>query len=542
MKKILNIIFFAIATNLYAYDLNSIDRSKPVWSDHTVTLYHHFFLMEAFRPINSGICEAENSDYENWINLSTVADPITKVIPQNYSPDSSVDIFDLGYKSNIDQKLCGLSENDYFNVVQAHQPSDEAPLEIRLYNKRGETSDLRRRIIVSEEKTNDNPYGVITHDYGVYSYLSQMGLYQASTKSTLNDDKTEATIHSMSLVDYYLLNPNLTPGTVHEMYSAHIKHTVGGDGYGTVTSYSWGQRNFALIPFGLTHGVFPNGIPDVVRTTNIAYNDEYLLYKWNITTTPTSQFFESQDSESSEVCLNRSEFWKYVPDNLGYGVYDESGDRVPDGAMIPVDYTSENIEGFGPWNGQLALQGTGLSIPYECKSVYDGTIADSDLCDNGGTYGYESFPLFDVPDGTILIDEFGDEYYVRQLKPRTTYRVVSLDNCSGLTLQDALETNDHKSFVYLEGEIPPSGAILYNAFENNTEFDPLNNGKVYEANLDDDGDGVLNFLDAFPEDSDRAKDDDYDSIADSEDEDITQATPSWNKFLDVDIFNDYDHD
>ena len=32
------------------------------------------------------------------------------------------------------------------------------------------------------------------------------------------------------------------------------------------------------------------------------------------------------------------------------------------------------------------------------------------------------------------------------------------------------------------------------------------------------------------------------SIADFEDEDITQATPSWNKFLDVDIFNDYDHD
>ena len=185
--------------------------------------------------------------------------------------------------------------------------------------------------------------------------------------------------------------------------------------------------------------------------------------------------------------------------------------------MIPVDYTSEDIEGFGPWNGQLALQGTGLSIPYECKSVYDGAIADPNLCDNGGTYGYESFPLFDVPDGTILVDELGHEYYVRQLKPRTTYRVVSLDNCSGLTLQETLETNDHKSFVYLEGEIPPSGSILYNAFENNTEFDPLNNGKVYEANLDGDGDGVLNFLDAFPEDADRSKDDDYDSIAILED-------------------------
>ena len=120
----------------------------------------------------------------------------------------------------------------------------------------------------------------------------------------------------------------------------------------------------------------------------------------------------------------------------------------------------KDIEGFGPWNGQLALQGTGLSIPYECKSVYDGAIADPNLCDNGGTYGYETFPLFDVPDGTILVDELGDEYYVRQLKPRTTYRVVSLDNCSGLTLQETLETNDHKSFVYLEGEIPPSGSIL----------------------------------------------------------------------------------
>ena len=111
----------------------------------------------------------------------------------------------------------------------------------------------------------------------------------------------------MSLVDYYLLNPNLTPGTVHEMYSAQIKHAVGGDGYGTVTSYSWGQRNFGLIPFGLTHGVFPNGIPDVVRTTNIAYNDEYLL----INGKPPQHHLHSSlstDFESSEVCLNRSEF------------------------------------------------------------------------------------------------------------------------------------------------------------------------------------------------------------------------------------------
>ena len=69
----------------------------------------------------------------------------------------------------------------------------------------------------------------------------------------------------------------------------------------------------------------------------------------------------------------------------------------------------------------------------------------------------------------------------------------------------------------------------------------MKSGKVYIANQDDDGDGILNFLDAFPEDPSKSKDDDYDGIADSEDSNINQTTPAWNKLLDKELFSNYSH-
>ena len=110
-----------------------------------------------------------------------------------------------------------------------------------------------------------------------------------------------------------------------------------------------------------------------------------------------------------------------------------------------------------------------------------------------------------------------------------------------LELQPTIATPDHKKFVYLEGEIPPSGAILNNQYANNVIFDPIYGGVVYVANEDFDNDGVLNFLDAFPEDPAKSKDDDYDGIADSEDAEINQAKPLWEKFFDKDLFGNYDH-
>ena len=110
-------------------------------------------------------------------------------------------------------------------------------------------------------------------------------------------------------------------------------------------------------------------------------------------------------------------FWINLWDGLSYGVYDENGDRLPDNANIQIAY-SQDVEGYGLWSGTLNISGVSLGIQFVCKSLLDGSLASNDLC---GTYGYNYFPLFDVPDGTVLEDANGNKYYVRQLKPRKVF-------------------------------------------------------------------------------------------------------------------------
>jgi len=534
-------LFIILTMNALAFDKESIDKSKAIWTNPVVNLYHQFFLMEAFRPLNVGLCEFENSDYQNWINLNSIADPISKELPTDYDPDNdSDDIFNIGYKANIDHLLCGSTENYHANIIKAYQGDSSDPLNIKSFNKYslGENIlDARRNINIYNEKTDSNPYGEIEYDFGVFSYSWQAGLYQASTRSSIEEEANEVTVDSISVIDAKIVYPNLPVGAVHEMYSSKIKHKIGGNGYGTITSFVWGNANFSLANNGLTHGVYPDGIPDVVRTVNFAYNNEYLLYQETYTTTPSSPYVSSNKVTNENICLSRSNFWIYVPDNLGYGVYNINGDLVAENSGITVQYSQETSQGI--WNGTLNLNPIGLGIPTVCKNMLDGSIASSELCN--GSYGYQNIPLFDVPDGTILIDADNNEYYVRQLKPRTTYAVVEMTNCSDLDIEETLSTLDHKSFVYLEGEIPPSGALLFNQFADKSDFDILYGGKVYIANQDDDGDGILNFLDAFPEDPSKSKDDDYDGIADSEDSNINQTTPAWNKLLDKELFSNYSH-
>ena len=57
---ILVLVFGVMPNKVNGFDINAIDKSKAIWTDHEVALYHHFFLMEAFRPLNAGLCEIEN--------------------------------------------------------------------------------------------------------------------------------------------------------------------------------------------------------------------------------------------------------------------------------------------------------------------------------------------------------------------------------------------------------------------------------------------------------------------------------------------------
>ncbi|MBL88617.1 MAG: hypothetical protein CMD80_03930, partial [Gammaproteobacteria bacterium] len=82
------ILLVSFNTKLLSIDIDAIPKTKAIWTDHTVQIYHDFNLLEAFRPINQGLCQVNNSDYDNWINLNTLADPISKEMPSSYDSNN----------------------------------------------------------------------------------------------------------------------------------------------------------------------------------------------------------------------------------------------------------------------------------------------------------------------------------------------------------------------------------------------------------------------------------------------------------------------
>ena len=526
--KFLTLIFFlSFNLKLLSIDIENIPKTKEIWTDHTAQIYHDFNLMEGFRPINQGLCRANNSNYENWLNLNTLADPISKEMPSSYDPsNSSEDIFNLGYKSNINDRNCGVNEDNYFHVIKARQTNDDSPLTINSYKIRESLSDSRWQLEISEDVSDDNPYGVLKFDFNIYGLLSDIGLYLNHAESRYDESGENVIVDSITYVDAFLIFPNLSPGTVSETYRARINHAVGGSGYGTIIGMQQGGFD-TQVTVSVPHGSFPDGIPDSITSTNFAYNDDYLLFNSSISSNPGSPYIQSQTAERGESCIDRKNFWSYVP-NFGYGVYDSNGDRL------------SNIEIAVTFNGiPIGLTGTNINIEYTCKNMSDGSNAISTDCLDGGGEGnmYQPTPVTDIPDGTVVSDDNGDQYYIRVLKPRKVYAYNDLTQCDSLTIQDAIDTPDHKTFVYLnENNIPPSGAILFNQYEGGDTIDVQYLGKVYVANEDDDGDTVLNFLDAFPDDVNKSTDDDYDNIDDADDTNIVQRVMTWIKHLDKDIY------
>ena len=56
---------------------------------------------------------------------------------------------------------------------------------------------------------------------------------------------------------------------------------------------------------------------------------------------------------------------------------------------------------------------------------------------------------------------------------------------------------------------------------------------------DSDSDGIVNYLDFYPSDSNKSRDDDYDGIDDAEDTEISAFQQTWTKYLDKDLFSSY---
>ena len=528
-------LFFITSIMFSDIDKNLIAKDKPIWTDAVIVLNHQFKLVEGLGKIKSYLCLFRASDYLDSNNNALFI---------NLEHEGNT----IGHKVIVDALSCETTQAHTPWVYKAQQSTSTDPLVIEMFNST-ETLDTRARLIQEENADNANPYGILTLDYGLVTKPASYPLYGATYESTRlqnNDIQFKSAVYLDSVV-----STGAPATTFTEFYSSTIIHTPNSGGEGTVTS-----RNFvnATSPY-------PGGTPSHVYTNNFAYDDNYLLYQ---------EIDGTNGATSGERCIDKSTSaaWSYVP-SWGYGIYDSNGDKVtslpayPPDPMNPVPPITATYEGAVAtdsgttatvtlflYNGQIFVDhDSNGSIDFVCKKVKDGSHLDginpcTGNADPVGIYWliggekYEGFPLLDIPDGTVIQASDGNEYYIRVLRPRLVRSEVPMSNCASLTIPLSKDTPDHTFFNFPDLTIPRSGAILVNDLSATTDL--FASGVNFSKDADDDGDGVLNYLDAFPTDLLKSRDDDYDGIDDVlEDNEILQFQINFDKQLSIPMLQNH---
>ena len=470
--------------------------------------------MAGFSRINSYLCLFRDTDYLS--GYSNLQDPETS------SP--------IGYKAILDDVNCGTAKQISPWVVKSGQNSNDTALIIEIFNP-SETTDSRAKIEVHEETSAANPYGKILLDYFVTTKPHADPLYLATFDSSntqpwpleqsplFTNDLFDTRIGNTPwissairfdtaiLVDSFLINPVLgTIGNNREFYGSMITHVPNIGGVGIVHT-----RIFA-------GGTYPDGVPVLAKRTRFAYDNNFVRYDEELTTDMVSWFRSQVPGEpfNSYRCLKRDESWNYVPSWFGYGIYDSNGDMlIGNDLNIQVNYIGTIETSLESFNGTVVINsGTSINVGWACKKVKDGShLNNNDLCPGTieGQHGapqtingeeYENFPLLDIPDGTVLVDNNGNEYYVRQLRPRIVYAEYGYNDCNHLEFQNhsSMPVPDHTFFNYPILTMPNSGAVLVNKLSDKPSEDFYSDvpGSSYSKSEDLDFDGVLNILDAFP--------------------------------------------
>ena len=556
MKKIL-FLTLIFSSGIFSFpDKNTFDKSKPIWRNAKIEYVHQYMLDVAFGRVNSYLCLINKTDYQNNSNLGD----------------------GIGYKAILNNSDCEHVEASKPWTVVSKQESESADLDIELF-KSDQAVDYKIKLNIEEEASDSNPFGVLTIDYSSVYKSNSSPLYNASYESrklSENQVKFEAAYY----MDGVVIN-NLIPFEKEKyFYSSKIIHTLSSGGYGTAISLYFdptlqigGNSYHTLLALnypqyfslGYTKD-YPDGNPISIQSINFAYNDKVIKFEatdgysgakngvW-LNSGPNGGGTFQQSSQNSELCVSRTGSWSYVgPKN--YGVYNASGDRIndnPDGDGDPntplsVDYDLQAINNItannATFNGKIKIfSGSWVGTGLQCRKISDESSYGNTLCPGtstgdvstivliNGEY-YSNFPFFDVPEGTVVTDAQGNEYYIRQLGEKKVYpmKPVGDSDCAALTLQATLDTPDHNFFNYPVMNLPKSGAVLINKFSSDPLADEYLQGKSFSKNGDDDGDGVLNYLDAFPEDALKSLDADQDGIDDAVDNNIAPFQLDWNNF------------
>ena len=539
------------------WDISGIGEERPLKLIGKLFYVHQYHLDLAFGRVNDYLCLFRNTEYQKFSNLED----------------------GVGYEAILDNNACQNGEVNLPWLVVSKQAttSDNLVIELSMPNN---FADARLKLTLEEETSLANPYGVLTLDY---NYLSMGGapLYNATYESSVLDNN-QVQFQATVFLDNGILTGTALGQTL-LFYGTKILHNQNSDGYGTVTELVFApnaDNAYANVvpqffPPGYTKN-YPDGNPANITTTNFAYNNNVVKYETTTGYTGQKNQIYNADttalepsSPGTELCVSRTNSWDYVPPKR-YGVFNSSGDRITFSTtditqVQTASYNYENPEGNTLWNANPKIKifsSSWVGTALQCKKLADQTPFGNGLCPgtdmndpnptaqivriNG--HDYQNFPLFDVPEGTVLtIDNpgvDGNEYYVRQLGVAKVYPAKPQGDadCDSLTIQPSLTTPDHTFFNYPVVATPRTGAVLVNKLNATKDLFSQSLGNYYSKDGDADSDGVPNYLDAFPTDPLKSIDADHDIVDDAED--INGTTPfqqDWTnyKHLEKAIYSNY---
>jgi len=545
-------LFISFIFSSYFFSFPSLDTfaaNSPIKSNGKLFYVHQYQLDVGFGRVNDYLCLFRNTDYKKFSNLGD----------------------GVGYEAILDNNACQNGEANLPWLVVSKQAtsSDNLVMEMSTPNN---VADARIKLILEEETSATNPYGVLTLDYNYISMGNGVApnpangagpgdvntpLYNATYESSILPNGQVQFLSTVYL-DSIVLNNLIPVGQQINFYGSKILHTAGGVGRGTVTE----------LAFNSAIGNYPDGTPSYITTTNFAYNAVVVKYEitYGSTGLKNNIFPDSaanaglQSSDGQELCVSRTDSWEYVRPT-SYGVYDSNGNRITFSTIDPAQTQTAdyNFTSNNPlWDGKIKIfSGSWLGTGLQCKKIEDGSsltgvdglcpgtvVGDVTSIIRINGHDYQNFPLFDVPEGTVLtVDQTGEEYYVRQLGVSKVYsaRPVGDPACATLTIEPSLDTPDHTFFNYPVVATPRTGAVLVNKLDATTDLFSQSLGTFYSKDGDQDGDGILNYLDAFPTDPLKYLDADHDLIEDTEDNDTTVFQPDWtnHKHLDKNIYSNY---
>ena len=514
MKKrtFLTFLLACLPLQASALGLDDIsDKSKPLFTDISVTAQHQYYIGTVFDSLNKYLCSLAQNRHENHANLMKDVNGST-----------------AAYRAILDDVQCGMAARSTPRLVLAEQESTDSEMTVQQWaiGGVGGIYPYAMRAKVIEEATEGNPFGIMEFDIEVLSGVNNPEtVYKFRSTSTYADSDTVDVKLAMYL-DQVIVDNTKELNTEAQFFSANLEHDLDDSGRGTIVAKFFSPRGDSRL--------YPEGIPVTFRAIDVDYNAQFLRYRVTLDYYLAEYapiFVENggyylKQYDEGEVCIKRSDPWQYVDK---FGIYDDQGDQNTE--TFTAQYTSSDGTVY-----ELNVDGMDFSTPMVCRAWADGTVTGEDAENCSGVYrgisNGANLRSVEPPDYAQIVRSDGVEgtYLIRRLLTRNVFEQVPLEECESLTIGATREAPNHLFYTeesLLDFSWPLTGAPLVNLFEEDNDNDPSGyKGAWYSPLGDYDEDGVLNYVDAFPEDPEKSGDLDYDGVAD--DQDITEDVISYD--------------